>query len=172
MEPEENWAEADEVLQTSTKVPVFLSPFVPGVNEDLKKIATKYQLTSWYTYPGRPMDLFTKHRGRQHSSKSQNSIYCAMCSCGTQYIGESNRNLKVRLNEHLNKSSVTAFSMHLNPSRRKQQQVRQTRQLTRSQNSQRSATESASQEQQQPVHIPIWKNTVVLGNERNGRNDP
>ncbi len=96
VELEENWAEVDEVLQTNTKVPVFLSPFVAGVSEDLKKITTKYQLTSWYTYPGKPMDLFTKHRGRQHSSKSQNSIYC-----GTQYIGESNRNLKVHLNEHL-----------------------------------------------------------------------
>ncbi len=58
---EENWADSEDLLLSKQKVPVFLSPFVPGVSEDLKKISSKYELTTWYTYPGRSMDLFTRH---------------------------------------------------------------------------------------------------------------
>ncbi len=167
---EENWADTEDLLQSKMKVPIFLSPFVPGVSEDLKKISTKYELTSWCTYPGRPMDLFTQHRGCQHQSKAQNSVYCTMCSCGCKYIGESKRNLKVRLNEHLHQSSTTSFSAHIKSKKRQQQLNKQTRQLTCHVNSQ-------EQQQQEPevttmqgllsAHEPIWKNTVVLDTEHN-----
>ncbi len=89
VDAEENWADSEDLLLSKQKVPIFLSPFVPGVSEDLKKISSKYELTTWYTYPGRPMDLFTRHQGRQHQSKAQNCVYCTMCSCGCKYVGES-----------------------------------------------------------------------------------
>ncbi len=167
---EQNWVESEDLLQTKDKVPVFLSPFVPGVSEDLKKISKKYELTSWYTYPGRPMDLFTRHRGRQHQSKAQNTVYCTTCSCGCKYIGESNRNLKVRLKEHLHQSSTTAFSAHIKPKKRKQQQIKQTRQLSRHQallEQQQSQPDVSTSQDSSSAHEPIWKNTVVVATENN-----
>ncbi len=80
--------------------PTFLIPFIPGVSERLKKIASGYNVRTWYTFPGRISDWFTKYWGWQHPSKAQHTVYCAMCSCGIQYVGESERNLKVRLAEH------------------------------------------------------------------------
>ncbi len=72
----EHWtgmASVDAIRQL--RILVLLSPFVPGVREQLKKIANKYKVLSWYTYPGKPMDLFTRHRGRLHKSKCRNCIY-------------------------------------------------------------------------------------------------
>ncbi len=93
--------------------PVLLTPYVPGVSELLRKVANKFEVLSWYTYPGKAMDLFTRHRGRVHLSKTRNSVYCAICSCGCEYVGETNRNLKVHIREHLQPSSSSALTAHL-----------------------------------------------------------
>ncbi len=71
----------------------------------------------WFQYPGKVAQMFTCHRGRTHKSKSKNAIYCCYCSCGKQYVGESTRNLKVHLSEHLQPSSNSSFSMHLRKTR-------------------------------------------------------
>ncbi len=94
---------------------VMVSPFVPGLSEKLQVLAGKYGLSSWHTYPGKIGDLFTAHRGRAPLSKTQDCVYCMVCSCGLQYIGETNRNLKVRLSEHLLPSSNSTLSNHLFP---------------------------------------------------------
>ncbi len=60
--------------------------------------------------------MFTAHRGRPPISKTQDCVYCAVCSCGLQYVGETNRNLKLRLSEDLQPSSNSALSNHLFPS--------------------------------------------------------
>ncbi len=88
-------------------------PFYPSLGDRLRKLASNYGFRVWFTYPGNVSDMFTCHRGRSHKSKSRNSVYCAYCTCGTQYIGESKRNLKIRLNEHTHISSNSAFSQHL-----------------------------------------------------------
>ncbi len=56
------------------------------------------------------------HRGRTHPSKTRHCVYCSKCECGAQYVGETSRNLKVRLKEHmqLNKlNSLSALTQHL-----------------------------------------------------------
>ncbi len=88
-------------------------PYVPGIGQKLQKIVRKYEFESWFTFPGKISQLFTRHRGREHPSKTQNAIYCAQCTCGIQYIGESSRNLKVRLNEHHFGSSISSLSIHM-----------------------------------------------------------
>ncbi len=41
------------------------------------------------------------------------TVYCAKCRCGIEYIGESHRNLKVKLAEHEKRNSDSAFTDHL-----------------------------------------------------------
>ncbi len=75
--------------------PVLLIPFYPNISDRLRKLASAYGFQVWFTYPGNVTEKFTQHRGRTHKSKSQNSVYCCYCTCGTQYVGESMRNLKI-----------------------------------------------------------------------------
>ncbi len=84
-----------------------------NLSDRLQKLALNYGFRVWLTYPGNVTDMFTHNRGRSHCSKSRNVIYCCFCDCGVQYVGESMRNLKVRLNEHLHISSSSSFSQHL-----------------------------------------------------------
>ncbi len=73
----------------------------------------RFGISTWYSYPGRPLDRFTEHRGHTLISKSRNMVYCCQCSCGIQYIGQSFRNLKVRVSEHLLRNSRSAVSVHI-----------------------------------------------------------
>ncbi len=110
---------ADDVLVAANNLkinqqrPTMIVPFVPGTSDKLRKVAGQFGLGTWFSYPGRLFDLFTSHRGRIHLSKARDSVYCLSCSCGTQYVGESNRNLKVRIGEHLRNSSRSALTDHL-----------------------------------------------------------
>ncbi len=93
--------------------PHMIIPFVPGTSDRLRKLAAQFGLGTWFAYPGKLTDMFTRFRGRVHSSKAQDTIYCVSCSCGIQYVGESGRNLKVRIAEHMRNSSKSALSYHL-----------------------------------------------------------
>ncbi len=99
--------------QIPSRRPTMILPFIPGTSDKLRRIGTLHGLATWFSYPGRLSDLFTQYRGRLHYSKSRDSIYCLPCSCGVEYIGESGRNLKVRVAEHLRNSSKSALSLHL-----------------------------------------------------------
>ncbi len=90
-----------------------VAPFVPGFSEWLKTIAAKYGLSTWHTFPSKVQDQFTVHHGRSHPSKTKDCIYCTNCACGAQYVGETNRNLKVRLTEHRQNSSKSSLSIHI-----------------------------------------------------------
>ncbi len=105
--------ENDPPIQRSFRRQVLVMPYVPGIGQKLQNIARKYDFETWFTFPGKISQLFTRHRGREHPSKSQNSIYCAQCTYGIQYIGESSRNLKVQLNEHHFGSSISLTSIHM-----------------------------------------------------------
>ncbi len=119
--PDQHLDEDPEIEQLGNlpRRPILVSPYFPGVSEKLKRISGKFDLPCWHTYPGKISDRFTVYRGRLHPSKIQNSVYCTTCTCGLQYVGESNRNLKVRLAEHFSKSSNSALSHHLQSSRHK-----------------------------------------------------
>ncbi len=93
--------------------PIMVLPFVPGTSDKLQKLALQFRFGTWYSYPGHLSDLFTQYHGRVHLSKAQNSVYCLSCSCGVQYVGESSRNLKVRIAEHLRHSSNSSLTAHL-----------------------------------------------------------
>ncbi len=104
--------EMREGLAAPLRHPVMVIPFLAGVSDRLRKAAAYYGVATWFKYPGRSMDMFTRFRGRVHPSKSQDVVYCTCCSCGLQYIGGSGWNLKVRLSEHIQNSSKSALTTH------------------------------------------------------------
>ncbi len=93
--------------------PVMVLPYVPGTSDKLRKLGAQYGLKTWFAYPGRLTDMFSAYRGRLHYSKARDSVYSIVCSCGVEYIGESGRNLKVRVAEHMRNSSKSAISNHI-----------------------------------------------------------
>ncbi len=93
---------------------VLLVPYIPGLSDRLKTIAARYQVKSWFLYRGRLGDgLSSSYKDQTHVSKKKDCVYRARCSCGECYIGETNRNLKVRMSEHKGRSSASSLSSHL-----------------------------------------------------------
>ncbi len=115
------------------------------MSERLRSIGNRFGLCTWFTYPGRSMDMFTRFRGRVHASKAQDVVYWTECTCGVAYIGETNRNLKVRLVEHLRRSSSSAFTAHIKP------------------DNWNKSTSSIQSNQ----HQPALRNTVIMACESN-----
>ncbi len=56
---------------------------------------------------------FATFKDHLHASKMQNTVYSVACSCGERYIGESVRNLKIRVHEHKQRSSKSAIGLHV-----------------------------------------------------------
>ncbi len=106
-------------LSAMVRRPTMIVPFLPGVGDQLRQIANKHDVHICYTYPGRTADMFNAYRGKLHQSKSRFSVYQTHCSCGTSYMGETSQNLKVRISEHLQKSSKSAISKHLQKRKRR-----------------------------------------------------
>ncbi len=103
----------DQPAQLELRKPVMVLPYLSGISNQLQQIARKYGLDTWFTYPGRSSDRFSRFKGQVHRSKASDIVYCTQCSCGLQYVGESFRNLKVRLNEHTHSSSRSALTDHM-----------------------------------------------------------
>ncbi len=84
------------------------------VSDNLRTVAKRYGIASWYSYSGRLGDQFSAaYKESTHQFRLRNAVYEAMCSCGQRYIGESNRNLKVRVAEHKSVHSNSSLSNHL-----------------------------------------------------------
>ncbi len=65
------------------------------------------------SYGGKTCDSLTHFKEQYHRSKAQNAIYTVSCDCGCHYVGESMRNLKIRIHEHELKSSKSTISLHI-----------------------------------------------------------
>ncbi len=90
-----------------------VTKYVPGVGDTLRRIAASFNVASWHTYGRKMQELVGTTKTHIHCSKQMCTVYCAQCQCGVEYIGESNRNLKVRLIEHTKKNSDSNFTQHL-----------------------------------------------------------
>ncbi len=100
-------------IVAGVRQPTIILPYLLGIGDRLRQIANKYNVRTWYTFPGKTADLFNAYRGKLHKSKSRYSVYQAHCSCGLRYVGETNCNLKVHICEHLKNSSHSALAKHL-----------------------------------------------------------
>ncbi len=64
--------------------------YIPGVSDQLRMIARRYQIPVWFSYSGKLGDgLSSAYKERTHESKQWHSVYEAVCSCNQRYIGES-----------------------------------------------------------------------------------
>ncbi len=95
-------------------VPTLVSPYVPGLSERMRSLAGKHGLRNWFSFGGKLSERLCGFKDHLHQSKSQFAVYSLRCECGVRYIGESARNLKVRVNEHKQRSSKSAMSLHVN----------------------------------------------------------
>ncbi len=112
----EDLPNADQLLLPliqENRQPILIIPYVAGISDQLKRIVDDFEIKTWFSYPGSAMAHFSEYRGRLPVSKTRYAIYQCFCDCGCTYIGESGRNLKVRVSEHLQASSRSAFSDHL-----------------------------------------------------------
>ncbi len=109
-------AEVPGDLRTAKQT--MLIPYVKGVSDRLRTIAARYGVKSWFSYLGRTGDGFScTYKEQTHTSKSRNVVYRAVCACGREYVGECERNLKVRVAEHKKPNSGSSLSTHLRISR-------------------------------------------------------
>ncbi|MCP3681136.1 MAG: hypothetical protein GY861_00460, partial [bacterium] len=106
-------ADYNQRVQNPEPKLLFLAPYVPKLSESLKRIASRYELNTWFSFSGRISDGLISFKDHVPVSKSRYSIYNAACICGMRYIGESDRNLKLRIIEHKGASSNSSFSAHL-----------------------------------------------------------
>ncbi len=89
-------------------------PYISGISDQLRTVAKRYQIPVWYTYTGKIGDGFSaSYKEKVPEAKQRHAIYEAVCTCNQRYIGESFRNLKVRINEHQSVHSSSALSKHL-----------------------------------------------------------
>ncbi len=93
-------------------VPTFIGPYVPGFSERLCSLSARFGVRFCFCLPFQPEILFAISKILHHS-KAQNSIYSVSCDCGTHYVVESMRNLKIRIHEHSLKSSKSTISLHV-----------------------------------------------------------
>ncbi len=94
-------------------LPTVIAPYVPGFSKRLHSLSAKFGVWSWYSYGGKTRDSVCNFKDSFHYSKAQNSVYSVSCNCGTHYVGESKRNLKIWIHEHCLKSSKSTISLHV-----------------------------------------------------------
>ncbi len=94
-------------------VPTLFVPYVRGLSERLRSVCAKYSVRSWFSYQGMLQETVSQFKDPFHCSKSQNAIYSVSCDCGMHYVGESARNLKIRIHEHAQKSSKSTISLYI-----------------------------------------------------------
>ncbi len=114
LEPEERMEEEEQNVDLSKSKNVLLVPYGKRVSDRLRNIAARYGVRSWFSFSGRLGDGFsTTYKDQLHLSKSWHAVYRAVCSCRREYIGKSDRNLKVRVSEHKKPNSSSSLSNHL-----------------------------------------------------------
>ncbi len=96
-------------------VPTLFSPYVPGLSEIMRSLASRYGVRSWFSFSGKLSEKLCNFKDYLHQSKSQFAVYSVSCNCGVCYVGETAQNLKVRVHdEHQLRSSGSAIMLHVN----------------------------------------------------------
>ena len=91
--------------------------YIEGLSEKLGKILRNYQVNLAYKPHANIKDSFYMGKDRIESDK-RSGIYKLNCKCGSEYIGQTKRFIKQRVNEHRyditsKKENGTGFSHHV-----------------------------------------------------------
>ena len=95
---------------------------IRNIANEMKKLAFYIGLTVLHNIADRykiEIVLQTRKIKSMFKLKDQNYhkshlVYEGQCSCGEKYIGETQRNFSVRINEHQNKTKLSEPARHLN----------------------------------------------------------
>ena len=102
-------------LPSKKKYPVIL-PYVKGVSEQLRRIFKQYKITTYFKPINTLRHLLVHPKDILDKERIVGPVYhisCEDCSCS--YVGETERSLKARFQEHRRPSSVTSeVSKHIN----------------------------------------------------------
>lgn len=88
------------ILESDKPIAFINIPYVPKLSEKIRRVARKYKIKTAFKSSNTLRQQLTKVKPKNEEQASKNSIYSIKCECDGEYIGESKRPLKVRLNEH------------------------------------------------------------------------
>ena len=75
-------------------------PYIPGVSEQLRRVGNRYNIRTAFKSSRTLRELMIKTKPENEDQKTKNCVYSVPCQCGREYIGETSRPLRVRLQEH------------------------------------------------------------------------
>lgn len=95
MEPKENQGDAQEAMNAGT----VMLPYVKGLSEKLRRIYNGYEVRAAYRCGERIRDVGNRNKSDLGWRKN-NVVYEIPCICGSIYIGQTERCLQTRMDEH------------------------------------------------------------------------
>ena len=75
-------------------------PYIKGLSENLERLCHQLDIKFVFKSNRTLRSLLTKVKTKTRKEKIKGVVYRIGCSCGKTYIGETGRNLDIRLKEH------------------------------------------------------------------------
>ena len=97
---EEPTPTTDEETTEGEKQKVVSLPYVKGLSEDIERACKQLDMRMVFRSGKTMRSLLTRVKNAVPSEKVKGVIYKVDCTCGSSYIGETNKTLEVRLKEH------------------------------------------------------------------------
>ena len=93
---------SDKLNGNADKPPVatIVIPYVPSTSEKIRRIARQYNIRTAFKTNNTLRSHLTKTKPKRDYQETKDCIYSIRCQCDREYIGESKRPLRVRLEEH------------------------------------------------------------------------
>ncbi len=87
------------------KFPLII-PYVSGIGEQLQRFARRFGVETRFRCSGSVGSIFPSPKDAVSPYKKRGCVYTFNATCGHHYVGETKRNLNVRLKEHENKPAA------------------------------------------------------------------
>ncbi|EFN60978.1 hypothetical protein EAG_13289, partial [Camponotus floridanus] len=88
-------------LTSDTSNSFFVIPYIKGVSEHFKDVATSLKKSLAYSVPNKLNRLIKAHKDQLPRENLSNVVYKIPCNdCTATYVGQTGRQLKTRIKEH------------------------------------------------------------------------
>jgi predicted GIY-YIG superfamily endonuclease len=75
-------------------------PYIRGTSDKIRRINSKYNIRTVFKSDNKLRKHIMHTKPKKPAENKKNSVYMIPCECGEQYIGETSRPVKLRINEH------------------------------------------------------------------------